>query len=305
MRRAILLTFVLLACGPASSEAPEATTTTTAAAAPSTSDTTRSPTTTGASSTTTQDPQTTTSTSASDTTDASTAPPDPATGDPCGDHLFQFDLSIGSTCDVLRQNCPCGQKCAPVGEELHCVPVRADQAAPGEPCTVDRLEHDDCTPGATCVGPGFNNFPTCVPLCDVDGVGCPADTQCVPGPGTTALDYGLCLRACDPLQPECPVGEECSQLLPGWFADTTSPFVCMPEDDASELFAPCNLPIDCAAGLACTGETPEPCGPDVLFGCCTPYCDLDAPNCPDPLACRAWYTDPPPGLEHVGVCLDP
>ena len=302
MRRSLLHAFVLLlACGPATPEdPPNTTTTTTTTNADTTSETTQPPTT---STSSPQDPGTSTTTPPG-TTDTSTTPPDP-TGESCGDRLIQFDISIGSTCDVLRQNCPCGQKCAPVGEELHCVPVPADQDAPGEPCVVDRLEHDDCTPGATCVGPGFSDFPTCVPLCDDDGVGCPGDTQCVPGPGTTTLDYGLCLRACDPLQPECSVDEQCSQLLPGWFADTTSPFVCMPAGDASELFVPCNLPIDCAAGLTCTGETPEPCGPDVLFGCCTPYCDLDAPDCPETLTCRPWSTDPLPGLEHVGVCLDP
>jgi len=295
-RTSAALVFVLtLACGPGKGDDPNAST------GPDTGDTSGQPPTSTSGAPATTQPDVSTSTGADISTSAAASSDG---GESCGLRV-QFDISFGSTCDVLLQACPCGQKCAPVGEELHCVAGPAELVGVGEACTIDGPGRDDCAAGSTCVGPGFNEFPTCVPLCDATGAGCPADTACVPGPGLTTLDYGLCLRPCDPLAPDCDAAEECSRLLPGWFADTTSPFVCMPAGEAAETFAPCNLPIDCAAGLTCTGETPGPCGPDVLFGCCTPLCALDAPTCPDPLTCQPWSTNPPEGLEHVGVCLDP
>lgn len=290
-----LVLLLAVACGPATPEDPAATTgpVPDGTGDPSTPST---PATTGAPAVTTG-PDPTAPTTTTTTTEAGSD-----AGESCG-QFFTFDLSTGSTCDVLAQDCACGQKCAPVGQELHCVPLAADPVAPGEACVIDRLQRDDCDRRGTCVGPGFADFPACVPMCDVNGAGCPDDRTCVPTPNDTALDYGLCLHACDPLMPTCSAGEECSLLLPTWFADDTE-FACLPEGDGHPQFSFCDLPTDCAPGLACVGETPEPCGPDVAFGCCTPYCDLDAPACPDPLVCLPWYDQAPPGLEHVGACLD-
>jgi len=41
--------------------------------------------------------------------------------------------------------------------------------------------------------------------------------------------------------------------------------------------------------------------------CCTPFCDLSAPNtCPLPeQMCAPWSAAPDPGYENVGVCLVP
>lgn len=301
MRRtsAALVFAQILACGPGNGDDSAASTTGGTTGSTSGDASGQPPTSSNTASTTHTD--TSTSTGA----DISTGTADSGETGPSCVQRFAFDISFGSTCDVLLQDCPCDRRCAPVGEELHCVAGAAEPVGVGEACTVGVPGGDDCVAGSTCVGPGFNDFSRCVALCDGLGAGCPADTECIPGPGVTTLDYGLCMRPCDPLAPACGEAEECSRLLPGWFGDTTSPFVCMPAGESAEVFTPCNLPIDCAAGHTCTGETPGPCGADVEFGCCTPLCALDGPTCPDALTCQPFSANPPAGFEHIGVCLDP
>jgi len=41
-------------------------------------------------------------------------------------------------------------------------------------------------------------------------------------------------------------------------------------------------------------------------GCCTPFCDTAAPDCPDGAECQPWTLfEAPKGLETLGVCADP
>ena len=49
------------------------------------------------------------------------------------------------------------------------------------------------------------------------------------------------------------------------------------------------------------GESLLECNGD---SCCSPWCNLEAPECPMPLECTPWFEEgtAPPGLEHIGVC---
>lgn len=272
LRRAVIAGLgLLLACGPT----PPADASTTAA-----STSTSSPTTTTAdppppaSSTTTTAPDpTTTAATCVDLCDTTAAAPD----------LPPF------ACDLLAQDCPPDFKCVPDGWSgaTRCAPLARDPAAVGELCGFTD-DGDDCGPGAICW-----DFPVadpfCVALC-VDGDGCPAATDCDP------FDVvGLCLPACDPLASTCADDEVCLQIVIG------TRFVCHPGSGHLGPGVGC-FPTECQDGLACAAV---PCGlGDGQPGCCTPYCDLTAPACPDELECAPALLPPLPGADHIGICRD-
>ncbi|MDC0716284.1 hypothetical protein [Nannocystis bainbridge] len=68
------------------------------------------------------------------------------------------DMGVQLDCDPWVQDCPDGQKCAPVGDDgtltaIACVPAANPGAAVGEACTVQDQPHsglDDCAKGLVC-----------------------------------------------------------------------------------------------------------------------------------------------------------
>mgnify|MGYP001357911033 CR=1 FL=1 len=217
----------------------------------------------------------------------------------------------GFECNPGTQTCDEDEKCVwystdngPSWNGVKCVPVDAAAVQVGDPCTVVGTPTsgvDDCPRGSMCW------------FLDAQGVGVCA-TMCVGAWGTECVDpdercvqdgegLGICYPACDPVDPSvCGPGEGCYPISRG--------MVCAPDasgrdgaqGDGCEFVNDCDPGTLCAGGDALDGCTGT-------LGCCTAVCDLNAPSCPDGLVCTPYYdgSDPEsvPGLEHVGVCLDP
>ena len=173
-----------------------------------------------------------------------------------------------------------------------CVDIVRDPDQLGEGCEVDPREGTDtCDAHLYCAG-------TCLPVCDFDAdPECPAGYQC-----STCQDCvpSLCIPDCEPLLQECPEGQVC---VPDGNA-----FTCVLDasGDAGAFGDPCEYVNACDPGLACL--EPESVPECEGTGCCSPFCDLTDPQCPDEaLECTPWFGegDAPPPHENVGACVLP
>jgi len=221
-------------------------------------------------------------------------------------------------CDVFAQDCPDGEKCNPWANDggddwngTRCSPIEREPGASGDPCTVVSSAAsgvDSCDLGSLCwaVDPDTMQG-TCTPLCE----GSEANPMCPPGTDCLIANDGvlaLCLPTCDPLAPAaCGPGHAC---LPSEHA-----FACVwtGAGESAAAGEACAELYDCQPGLMCRSSASV--GPPCDAGedrCCTPYCDLTAPDptagCLDPgQACTSWWGEEPLpiGLEHVGLCVLP
>lgn len=233
---------------------------------------------------------------ASAATDATTAdtPTTGGTGEPAGE------------CSVWEQDCMAGAKCVPhdsmqtgVVDSTRCVEVADPARQVGDPCQAEGgvVGLDDCDHGLLCWQLDEDGQGTCIPLC----TGSPGAPSCGDGLQCDVSNGGLlplCLTTCDPLTKDCPEGQIC-------IPSQAELFVCDADvsGDLGGFGDPCEFLNVCDPGLLCVASSNVPgCGAP---GCCTPYCDLSAPECPDPAQeCLSFY-DPgaaPPGLEDVGLC---
>jgi hypothetical protein len=214
-------------------------------------------------------------------------------------------------CDLFEQNCPAGQKCMPYANDgghswnaTKCTPIADDPKQVDEPCTVEESGVsgvDDCDIGLMCWGLDFETLEgECIPLC----IGSPSEPQCedaerwctISGDGVLSL----CVPTCDPLGSDCDPDDVCAPVYSG-------EFICVPDasapgegnaGDACEALNVCNPGLVCVQGEWVPGcET---------TGCCTPFCDVTQPECPDSPAqeCLPWFEEgkAPPQYEHVGIC---
>lgn len=245
--------------------------------------------------------------------------PDPTTGggdEPSDETDGCNFLGCGGTdspqpveCNVFEQDCQEGEKCMPWANDggnawnaTRCVPIAPDAGGLYESCTVEGSGVsgiDTCELGMICwnvderlqgecygMCGGAENAPTCED----------ANATCSVG-GDSILP--LCVPNCDPLDIEpCSPGEACYPL------DST--FVCAPDASGPKLggtFEPCEFVNACDPGLFCgSADAVAACEGS---GCCTPYCDLSDPLCPDPTVCVPFFAEGkvPPGYENVGACV--
>ncbi|MCY1059162.1 hypothetical protein OV142_29035 [Nannocystis sp. SCPEA4] len=219
------------------------------------------------------------------------------------------DYGSSSTCSPWGQNCPEGQKCAPLGEEvgsnweLECVPLADPAPAVGEPClgpAGSPTGKDDCAAGALCWPIGGDGEKKCVANCG----GTPDEPECAGDQVCATLHEGTitaCLPICDPLVQDCPIGQVCSPGLDG--------FACLPDTSGADgdLSDACSEDDRCDPGFHCLPSQQQ--SNCVHSSCCTPFCDVNAPDCPFGSACVSPYslddTEPPPDWDHVGVCVKP
>jgi len=229
----------------------------------------------------------------------------------CGGFACETDMFIGSECDLFAQDCPEGQKCAPVILEIggvwdadRCVPVTGDDMV-GEPCTTESMAEglDSCVKGVMCWGSDKNGEGgTCVPHCGgtTDAPICPDNGPCTIAAGVYIT---LCLGECDPLVQDCAEGAAC-------YPNGDDSFTCSPDDsgDVGKANEPCEFINVCAAGLFCGDPmfVGAGCAPGSM-GCCTPFCEFPGGDCPNPdQQCVQWF-DPgtlpegDPGLD-IGAC---
>ena len=243
-----------------------------------------------------------------DSRDSATAPgdgdDDPGDGD---DDTDGETLDLGEDpieCDVWTQDCPDGEKCTwEIVDTLAkpaCVPVVDGAKAPGDPCTMfgdPGSGHDDCELGAICSWLGDDNQGVCLALCSgsanepsCESAGTPAICQpCIDCPS-------LCVPTCDPLLQDCDRGYAC---IPN-----AGEFTCTPAANVGDggFGAACEYSLQCQAGFACIEGQLIP-GCDGV-GCCSPFCDLEMPVCPQDLTCQPWFEGglEPPALPFLGVC---
>jgi hypothetical protein len=205
-------------------------------------------------------------------------------------------------CNTWDDDCPEGEKCSAWANDggnawnaTRCVPLARDPAAPGEQCTVQGSGVsgiDSCDVGSMCWDVTPEGEGTCVSFC----MGDPVDPECDPtsrcvfsGRGTLAL----CLPQCNPLDPT-----SCDKDL-GCYPTHDDALTCGVPDDSREAFETCQIHNDCTPGNLCVpSANVGACLDPAADRCCTPWCDLQAPDCPGATVCDPFLTP----FENVGVC---
>lgn len=278
----------------------------TATESPTTTATTGDATGTG---TTTDQPTTTVEPTTTGTTEADpTTTDDTTTGTP------------GVMCNPAAQDCPDGQKCTayqstptPGWDANQCVPEPANGGGVGDPCQIDMGESvfsglDNCAEGNICLNFDFDTGlgGACVEFCDTEGKcleTAGGNAVCVEGSNMGVLP--ICLPACDPLLQDCPDDQGC-------YGDPSlDGFICFSPDtgmgDGTDN-APCEFTNACAPGFSCQdAATVEGCDANAI-ACCTPFCSVSGGDaaCAPMEDCVPFYpSNPPAGLEDVGVCAIP
>lgn len=221
------------------------------------------------------------------------------------------------SCDLLGQDCPEGEKCAPFADHFdspgydaaRCLDVVEEPAQDGEPCMVMGDEwsgRDDCDVGLVCyeLDPETDTG-VCRALCDPGGAACSdPSTTCV-----SWFDGGLpiCSPTCDPLLQDCGPGMACVGD-PDIVCDAGACGISRPPNTGVALQGePCDWPTDCELGLQCTDGAVVPGCVDAR--CCTEICDAA-----DPASCDAVpgtscvpvdSASCPPAIYDAGVCITP
>lgn len=244
-----------------------------------------------------------------------TAGPEATDGSAGG--TFVPGSDIETECDIWEQDCPEGFKCTYGAEDSgsdwyapRCTPLSPDPHTRGERCDlVDGVANgvDTCDAGLFCSSVDPREGGVCRAFClnVADAPTC-ADAQefCkVTGDGSAK-----CVPRCDPLADRpCSTSLETCVQTPA--ADG---FVC--ELDGSRgggsYGDPCWVVNECDPGLFCATPAAVPgCGDS--SGCCSEFCDLNAPE-KDPQCtghaegqhCLPWWGSgtAPEHLAHVGYC---
>jgi hypothetical protein len=233
--------------------------------------------------------------------------------------LAPLDLADeNAQCDIWGQDCPPGEKCMPWANDggyawnaTRCTAVADDPKAPGEPCTVVESGVsgiDDCELGAMCwdVDPE-TNVGECVAMCR----GSEQNPSCA-DPCTRCQRWNdgvviVCLPDCDPFAQDCGETGICHPVGAG--------FGCTPwMSSRLDPGEPCFFSHDCGAGSYCAEVEDVP-GCEGDDGCCTPFCDVDAPDECDAItpgtACVPWFDtgrgapDSCGPATLVGACILP
>ncbi len=240
----------------------------------------------------------------------------PATEGMCSEEDEEsWRCSLPPDCSTYEQNCPDGEKCAPWANDggaawnaNRCVPVTDDPVGPGEACTMEGSAVsgvDDCDASSMCWYVDDETLQgVCVPFCsgtEREPV-CRESTSCVVLNDETLV---MCLPECQPLLDDCEIPDtQCA-----WIEDS---FHCAPVAEELPAGESCGFINDCASGSTCLlPELVSPSCDQGGYGCCTPLCDLSAPDpaadCFDPAQiCAPWWDEfVPAGYEDVGVCMLP
>lgn len=206
-------------------------------------------------------------------------------------------------CDPVAQDCDSGEVCVwwandggTIWNSTRCVDAPATPAPVGAPCTAEGSAVsgiDDCGPGALCFWVDPDTLVgECVAYCDPETSesACPRGTRCH---SWEPENMAACLPDCDPLNTAC----SNAGCVP-----TRQGFACLPQQLGGDTpFELCEVTNGCAPGQSCVDAKRLPaCTWD---RCCSPYCDLRLPTCPEGTTCVPYVLgDPIPGLETLGLC---
>ncbi len=222
----------------------------------------------------------------------------------------------GAPCDLWTQDCPPGHKCISAlrngtWDATRCSPIVDEPRAVGEPCVVAGVDDslvDECEARAMCwhAASGDDSGPVCHALC----LGTYASPTCADPCSDCIISdptLAFCAAPCSPLAQDCGAGQSCVAWV--------SSFVCT-NDISGDLGAAsdaCARVNACDPGTHCAAASSVP-GCDAER-CCTPFCDLDAPDTCGALLpgpdCVPFFA-PGQGLEQclvddrrIGVCALP
>lgn len=199
-------------------------------------------------------------------------------------------------------SCPMGQKCTALAEggfqnKFQCV-TDDGELAEGDQCTpAVGTGQDKCVAGTVCLTTSEEStLGRCIRVCS-------SDVDCEPGRCTESplTLTPFCGDACDPLLPDCLLGQVCAQ--------SNDRFICgiASQDDVGVTAEQC-FPTTlrgCAEGYACmSGALVPGCSSDA---CCAAVCDLngDSGQCSAPAQCEVLFATPAPGFDNVGACYVP
>ncbi|HLT39842.1 MAG TPA: hypothetical protein VK034_26350, partial [Enhygromyxa sp.] len=209
-------------------------------------------------------------------------------------------------CEPLAQDCYPTHKCVPYSTQPNsplfdankCMPIIGDKQW-GEPCTLSSFQEaqDECDGQGFCWNLKWMQgqlHGTCVPFC----FGTPQNLVCPLGWGCMFSGaVALCGHKCDPLLQDCSGEQGCY-----WNGQN---FQCASiSNPGMGSQQSCDEVNECLPGLGCVDKALVPgcVGPD--DSCCTPWCSLQAPDCPDSLECVPFFDGEVPDLlADVGVCL--
>lgn len=222
--------------------------------------------------------------------------------------IFEPDVPPAYECSVWTEDCPPGMKCMPWSPDgggawsgTRCSPIARDPARIGEPCTFEggpTSGIDDCEWHSVCFGVDpQTSLGTCIGLC----IGPSPNPTCA-DPGSacspTAGKFAYCFPKCSPIEDDCPDGWGCYPMSSG--------LLCVPSLFEAEAGEGCQFVNACVPGLACMN--PEVAGAcDSNPGCCSAFCDVDAPRTPclQGQVCVPWDDEPDPDYPSLGICALP
>jgi hypothetical protein len=213
------------------------------------------------------------------------------------------DTSLDHPCAPFAQDCPEGEKCVPYGstggnwDANKCVPILGDKQ-PGESCSYAGVIEatDDCDASSHCwdvMDVDGEQMGICTRFCEgtPENPQCPEQTSCLISNNGSIT---LCIKTCDPIAQDCGPGLECVEF--------NGHFNCIFTGGGSWIGEPCDQMADCPPGGICMNASvfPECAG----SACCAQICSLADPSCTlEGTACVAYFDDPPPGGEDLGVCI--
>jgi hypothetical protein len=194
------------------------------------------------------------------------------------------DLSVspdlGGGCDVVKQDCPQGQKCTVIttgtGQDVSqfasCLATSGTLGL-NDPCTRTAPGMDGCGAGLFCTGVGYAGTMS-DPMRHCNKL-CKQDMDCLTGQKCEAISddgqSGLCTAACELLSTTCGTGLTCSLELED--IDTT-------DQNNPDIYLTCRSIGQGNVGDACMDDTD--CGADMFCDSsngCTQFCD-DSSNPP-------------------------
>ena len=246
-------------------------------------------------------------------------PPGTSTTAPSGDSdsdggngfISPVDAGEAYQCELGGDDCGPGEKCVPYDMDgfsswnaTRCVAIVPDPAGLGDPCEQELNEHggwtgnDDCGDQAICWDFDPEAPGACKGLCE-NGLDC-QDPGAVPYVGCQNC-FCVCETPCNPLADDCLGHQMC--VVTGRIA------TCVPDasGEGGAFQDPCEFVNVCDPGLFCANSDSVAGCDDFAAGCCTPYCDTQAPDCPASMQCEPLYPDGggPDSLQFVGMCLLP
>lgn len=233
-----------------------------------------------------------------------------STGDPFGGFIKDpNDVPYGDECSLYEQDCGEGFKCIPflpkgasnIWGHSRCFPLDADAVGLGDACTYqDRpySGHDNCPERSFCNRLDETGEGHCSEFCSEPNNPLCSQPDTVPYVGCQECEC-TCEPTCSPLASDCLDGWMC---LVTWGLGT-----CAPDASGEGGYAgdPCEFINACKPGLTCVeGSFVVGCE---TGACCTPYCEVTDPSCPQGSECLGIWDEgmAPPELENLGWCLDP